>query len=89
MSSNQAPNRQAVLDWVQANRPDCWEYFCDIMEPDGPNDAHRDALLLLITIGFAAGRQYQIDHPELGAHSYHSDDSRLPRHPPVKSANQR
>jgi hypothetical protein len=79
-----APNLQAVLDWVKANRPDCLAQFESICTNDPGGHGH--AFLFLITIGFQAGRQYQIDHPELDSYSYHTDDPRLPRHPPRTSA---
>ena len=86
MRQSQAPNLQAVLDWVRANRPDVLAQFEEIARPDTRPDPRRDGFLFLITVGFQAGRQYQVDHPEFGVHSYHTDDPRLPRQPPVKSA---
>jgi hypothetical protein len=66
---NQAPNIQAILAWVRKNRPDTladFEAITTTSSADGP-------LLFLLTVGFAAGRQYQIDHPELGELSFHTD----------------
>lgn len=80
-----APNIAAILEWVRANRPDTLESIESIVRQSQEGSRHADGLLLLLVMGLQAGRQYQINHPELGVHSYHTDDPRLPRHPPVKT----
>ena len=77
-TADEAPNIQAIYTWAENNRPDIVGHLKQIV------DSGNDALLFLLTIGFAAGRQYQIDHPEHGQHSFHSDPEVLHR-PPVKS----
>lgn len=69
----EAPNVKAVMEWVRENRPDCLGHFQSIVESSQRRDPQGDALMLLILIGFQAGRQYQTDHPELCLASYHTE----------------
>jgi hypothetical protein len=67
-----APNIEAILDWVDARRPDVSGEIRGFLsmarhEPRGK----AEALVFLLTIGFAAGRKYQADHPELHPDIYH------------------
>lgn len=80
---NGAPNLQAILDWCRENKPDSVAYIEQAMELDRrtPGDGPGSAMLLLLALGFQAGRQYQIDHPEHGVHSYHTDPELLHRAP--------
>lgn len=48
-------NLQAILDWCQKNRPDLHA----VVEAEKNNDG----FILLMTVGFEAGRQFQIDNP--------------------------
>ena len=49
-------NLQAIGDWVRKHRPDLAGYL--------PMAETNDAMLLLLTVGFEAGRQFQHDHPQ-------------------------
>jgi len=49
-------NLQAIGDWVRKNRPDLVGYL--------PMAETNDAMLLLLTVGFEAGRQFQCEHPQ-------------------------
>ena len=74
-----APNIQALYDWAENNRPDIVGHLKQIV------DNGDDALMFLLTIGFEAGRQYQIDHPKHGILSFHSDPAFM-HQPPVKTS---
>lgn len=79
--SNKAPNIEAIKAWVQANRPDTMGTIEAILAADGRGDSQGVAMLWLLVAGFAAGRQYQVDHPTLGVHSFHTDPEFLHREP--------
>lgn len=82
-NDEQAPNLAAILDWVERRRPDMLHQFREIIasERRSPGQGNAAAMMLLMTVGFQAGRQYQIDHPEQGDHSYHTDHPSLHRYP--------
>jgi len=64
-----APNIEAVLTWCQKNRPDIVKDIQFLIDaPDSPNQR---GMLLLLVVGFASGRLYQSEHPELSVHAYH------------------
>lgn len=68
-TENKAPNVVAILDWCQRNRPDIVKDVKFLIDaPDSPNQR---GMLLLLVVGFAAGRLYQSEHPELDLHAYH------------------
>lgn len=50
-------NLQAIGDWVRKNRPDLVQHL--------PLAETNDAMLLLLTVGFEAGRQFQHDNPSM------------------------
>lgn len=50
-------NAQAIKDWVEKNRPDMAHQIDAIIED---NNA-----VLLLTIGFEAGREFQAENPAL------------------------
>jgi hypothetical protein len=52
-----APNVEAILNWVDTNRPDCSEMVRQLIR--------QDAIILLMAIAFSAGRTYQNEHPSL------------------------
>ncbi len=62
-----APNLEAILDWVDARRPDVSEDVRGILAESWQKNKQAEALVFLLTIGFAAGRKYQQDHPTLNA----------------------
>jgi hypothetical protein len=47
-------NLQAIGNWVRKNRPDLVGYL--------PMAETNDAMILLLTVGFEAGRQFQHDN---------------------------
>jgi hypothetical protein len=55
MSKN-PKNIQAIIDWVTEHRPDLVNYF--------PLVQSNDAMILLLSVGFEAGRQFQKNNPE-------------------------
>ena len=60
----QATNMQAILDWVAVNRPDLTGLFKQLLSAkvqDTSPEAQR--AVLLMAIGFEAGRQFQNDNP--------------------------
>ncbi len=60
-----APNYEAILDWVDQRRPDIADSIREVMIGERANDASAKALVLLLVVGFAAGRRYQQRYPEL------------------------
>jgi|WetSurMetagenome_2_1015567.scaffolds.fasta_scaffold1394692_1 hypothetical protein len=65
-----APNVEAILDWCRKNRPDILTYVVRIVRESSWSSL-QEGMLFLLTIGFAAGRLYQSEHPELSVHAYH------------------
>ncbi len=61
----QAPNFEAILDWVDEYRRDLGPFIRQTMAGARRQDASCEALVLLLVVGFAAGRRYQQRHPEL------------------------
>lgn len=57
MDRKEPLNLVAIRKWVNTNRPDL-SYQLDGI-------AQADALILLMTIGFEAGRQFQVEHPNI------------------------
>jgi len=55
-------NVAGIRKWVADHRPDVLPYVENIMEYEG-HDKHLNALFFLMSIGFAAGREYQQEHP--------------------------
>jgi len=60
---HEAPNYEAILNWCADNRPDILSQVKEILE-SGRN-SRTEGMVFLLTIGFAAGRRYQMEHPEL------------------------
>lgn len=60
-------NVQAMLDWCKEHRPDCLDQIEMISHGAGG-----DAAILLLSIGFESGREFQKDNPSIplggGAH---------------------
>ena len=56
-------NLQAIGDWVRKHRPDLAGYL--------PMAETNDAMLLLLTVGFEAGRQFQHDNPTMPLNEAH------------------
>jgi len=50
-------NFQAILDWCEVHRPD--------IRPMIESNRNVDAFVLLLTVGFESGRQFQHDNPNL------------------------
>ena len=48
-------NLQAILDWVEKNRPDCLAQVTGLID--------QDAAILLMTMAFEAGREFQRENP--------------------------
>ena len=48
-------NLQAVLDWCETHRPD--------LKPVIEAERNNDGFILLMTVGFEAGRQFQASNP--------------------------
>lgn len=56
MSEEKYPkNFQAILDWCQENRPD--------LKPVVEAERNNDGFILLMTVGFEAGRRFQFQNP--------------------------
>ncbi len=50
-----------TISWCRINRPDCVEYLERIRQSEGDRSSDTtQALLLLISLGFAAGRVFQV-----------------------------
>jgi hypothetical protein len=49
-------NFQAILDWCEKHRPDLY--------PVVLAEKNNDGFILLMTVGFESGRQFQHTHPE-------------------------
>lgn len=64
-----APNMEAILDWCRRNRPDIVQDVSYLI--NAPDSLNQRGMLLLLVVGFAAGRLYQSEHPELSVHAYH------------------
>jgi hypothetical protein len=64
-----APNMEAILDWCRRNRPDIVNDISYLI--NAPDTLNQRGMLLLLVVGFAAGRLYQSEHPELSVHAYH------------------
>lgn len=58
-----AKNVEAIRTWVATNRPDVREEIDSILDESSP-DGSQAGLLLLITVAFEAGREFQREHPE-------------------------
>lgn len=57
MITAKAPkNLQAIRDWVSKNRPDCSHYL--------PAIEQDNAMILLMTMAFEAGRTFQKKNPK-------------------------
>jgi hypothetical protein len=54
-------NAQAIKDWIVKNRPD--------LALNVDMYLQQDAFILLLSIGFEAGRQFQVDNPNLPLNS--------------------
>jgi len=48
-------NLQAVLDWCDAHRPD--------LKPVIEHERNNEGFILLMSVGFEAGRQFQASNP--------------------------
>lgn len=67
-----APNFEAILEWVDKNRPDCSDHIRDIMTACHKQNPNGDAMALLLVFGFSAGRAYQHKYPNLNPNfGYH------------------
>lgn len=68
-----APNLEGILDWVDEYRPDLSADVRGILDGAWKKERNAEAMLLLLVVGFAAGRVYQETHPKTNAkHSeYH------------------
>ena len=55
--ANLPKNAQAIKNWIEKNRPDMAHQIDALME--------NDAMILLLTIGFEAGRNFQFENPTL------------------------
>lgn len=60
-----APNFEAILEWVDKNRPDCSDHIRYILSASRRNETTGNALTLLLVLGFVAGRNYQNKYPSL------------------------
>lgn len=58
-------NMQAILDWVREHRPDCLGQLKDILAMERRGDHRGTAALLLLAIGFEAGREFQSKNQEM------------------------
>lgn len=62
-------NVQAILDYCESKRPDCTESILHVLAMKGEQ---ANAFILLISLGFEAGREFQKDNPKIplggGAH---------------------
>ena len=56
-------NIQAILDWANANRPDLAPMIKEILSAEMQDTRKGQAYLLLMTIGFEAGREFQHKTP--------------------------
>lgn len=59
-----APNMQVILDYTQRIRPDCLDTMAELLD-DTRKLQVADLILFVAAISFAAGRDYQKQHPEL------------------------
>lgn len=64
MDPKNPKNLQAILDWCAQHRPDLGA----VVEAEKNNDA----FIMLLTVGFEAGRQFQHDHPTEALYPQHS-----------------
>lgn len=57
MNSKEPLNLVAIRTWVEKNRPDLILHLEGVIQSD--------ACILLMTMGFEAGRQFQSDNPKI------------------------
>lgn len=64
MIKTEAKNLQAILDWVEKNRPDCLKHVEQLVNNDG--------FILIMTMAFEAGRTFQKANPKapMGSAAY-------------------
>ncbi|MBU1179990.1 hypothetical protein KJ885_03530 [Patescibacteria group bacterium] len=58
-----AKNFDAIKKWVEKNRPDLMQQLSPIFDGTAQRKT-TDAFILLLSVGFEAGRQFQIDNPD-------------------------
>lgn len=67
-----AANIEAILEWVDQRRPDCSDHIRDIIRAERRHELNGRGMLMLLIIGFVAGRNYQHKHPTLNPdYQYH------------------
>ena len=60
----EAKNATAMRKWIRTHRPDALGTFEGIMAGEERGDERMRAVFALMAIGFAAGREYQREHPK-------------------------
>lgn len=60
---DEAKNVTAMRKWIRAHRPDVLSTFESIMEGEAVGNDRMRALFGLMAMAFAAGREYQQEHP--------------------------
>lgn len=60
----QPKNVQAVLDWVDAHRPDCSETFHRMFSTNLPGSSI-EGMICMVLIGFEAGRVFEKANPNV------------------------
>lgn len=58
-------NIEAILKYVREKRPDCRGQIDRILELERAKEKAGTAALLLLVIGFEAGREFQKDNPNV------------------------
>lgn len=62
--AKEAKNIKAIRRWCTEHRPDILDHIDRFLEADEGGDGKATAMVFLLTIGFAAGREYQQKNPK-------------------------
>lgn len=62
-TNGEAKNIAGIRAWMEKHRPDLIDHLDRILAMENNGDNAGSAMLLLLTVGFAAGRTYQRENP--------------------------
>jgi hypothetical protein len=65
MANENPKNIEAILKYIREKRSDCLPQVRRILELDKAREKTGTAALLLLVLGFEAGREFQKDNPEM------------------------
>lgn len=65
MPDKNPKNIEAILKYIREKRPDCLTQIERILELDKARERSGTAALLLLVLGFEAGRTFQNDNPTM------------------------